>query len=689
MRRDILAIATISATAIGIILILLILSGVKNPPADIVYIQNHFALPMKDFAPEPRERLQFIVSVLLFPIICVSFFSIFKNQVGKFRGNLLKIYLPLSITIIIFLIWLTLAGEKNTNNNYLGSSSLQKAPLLTTVFSTALLIESFILQKPKAGKSLSRNWLSAFLYFSTGACLIMLLAMETVFGETDVYASQFHFIAYFDSVAQTYLGKTLLVDNNAQYGLYSIILKPIFSIIGLSVFKFTLVMSLIKGLAYLSLLALLWNISKNKLMAFLGFTTLIFFSRMRIPMDINTDPYFQYWPHRQIFPYFIVYMLWLYTGESNNGRKKALYYFISMLCALAILWNLDTGLVVLISWIFALFYMEFLSLKLYSLSKIATKCISHLGVTIGALFIAISGLYIYTYMVSSKLPDLSALLIYPTLFYNYGFYLLPITNAIHLWNLVALIYVAGFFASVRHMIELNAFNQQTNLFDKKTRIHIITFTLSIMGIGLFNYYVSRSHDYNLLSPSWPLIPLLVVFSDQTFSELNKIVHRKSLDLITKIYLFTRRIHKVFLLSVIFTIFSSSILSISYYLPSYFKFIDTRTTSAKAGIPEFLAGEIKFIKANTNKGDKVLILSNYAPELYLYINTPRPLPVPGFGNDLVLKSDMDKIMGFLIEPPPNAKIFWDPTFTVVVPSQFKHLLATDIYGKNLLILYEKK
>ena len=56
-------------------------------------------------------------------------------------------------------------------------------------------------------------------------------------------------------------------------------------------------------------------------------------------------------------------------------------------------------------------------------------------------------------------------------------------------------------------------------------------------------------------------------------------------------------------------------------------------------------KIKFIKNNSHQGDQILILSNLAPELYLYTNTPRPLPIPGF-TEIVFKSDMEKIYDFL-------------------------------------------
>ena len=37
---------------------------------------------------------------------------------------------------------------------------------------------------------------------------------------------------------------------------------------------------------------------------------------------------------------------------------------------------------------------------------------------------------------------------------------------------------------------------------KDQALYKMTFALSILGFGLFNYFVGRSYDYNLLAVSW-------------------------------------------------------------------------------------------------------------------------------------------------------------------------------------------
>ena len=113
----------------------------------------------------------------------------------------------------------------------------------------------------------------------------------------------------------------------------------------------------------------------------------------------------------------------------------------------------------------------------------------------------------------------------------------------------------------------------------------------------------------------------------------------------------------------------------------------RTSGILDGMPDTLRDKIIFIKSNSHQEDQILIISNLAPELYLYTGTPRPLHVPGFG-ELVLKSDTEKILNFLRMPPMNAKIFWDPTFIRFDPAQFQKKLTLCATNAGLF-LYCKK
>jgi predicted branched-subunit amino acid permease len=66
----------------------------------------------------------------------------------------------------------------------------------------------------------------------------------------------------------------------------------------------------------------------------------------------SEDPYFQYYPIRTIFPALLILMS---SGYFLN-EKRYKYLAISIVCSLAVLWNAETGIIVLLSWIGAVVY---------------------------------------------------------------------------------------------------------------------------------------------------------------------------------------------------------------------------------------------------------------------------------------------------------------------------------------------
>jgi len=181
---------------------------------------------------------------------------------------------------------------------------------------------------------------------------------------------------------------------------------------------------------------------------------------------------------------------------------------------------------------------------------------------------------------------------------------------------------------------------------------------------------------------------LAIFTDRLFTDLSQISGGNSFKNTIKTYLSSPRIYyKVVLFTTSFCFLSSSIVSIITNLPPYWDLISARKSGILDGMPSSLIGKIKFIKNHSYQGDQILILSNFAPELYLYTNTPRPLPIPSF-TEIVLKSDMEMVSDFLRMPPMNAKIFWDPKFQLIEPTQFPNSLLLCASGDGLL-LYCKK
>ncbi len=688
MRKTIASILTVAACIMFVGLIILLLSTKETPPLDVVSIKNIFTLPVNLFKPEPGEHWIFVCSTLALPFLCIGFYLLFTSLISMLKGNMKIIHLLLSIITTVCLILLTVAGLLK-KKLFLAASSIVQKPYLTLAFCTVTLIAFMISSKFFSHKKQSVNRLLDFIYFLAGILMTVILVMETTFNEREPLISGIHFIAYFDSVVQVYLGKTLLVNDTAQYGLYALLLKPIFQLIGLSVFKFSLLMSILKGLAFISLLFLLRFATKNRWVAFTGFATIVFYTRFRVPLDVTSDPYFQYSPHRLFFPVVFILLLWIFLCEKKINRKKALYLFISLFCALSVLWNPDSGFVVLITWLICLVYTEMLLIKNHNIKKILINCIKHFVVISASIIITFICFNLYTFFYSGMWPEMSSLLAYPNLFSKYGFNMLPITQIIHPWNMFVIIYTVGVFMGVRNFLEYAQIIDPPPIRrEGEKEANTLILAISIMGIGLFYYYIGRSHDLNLINLSWPVLLLSAIFADKIFSDLSKNINVQSLKIDTNTHpYFPQMYYKVILFVTLFCFLTSSILSIAVNFPLYRDLISTRISGILDGIPNTLHDEIEFIKSNSDRGNQILILSNLAPELYLYTNTPRPLPVPGFG-ELVLRSDTEKIFSFLRVPPMNAKIFWDPTFTMFDPTQFPNYLTLSASSDGLLLFSKK-
>jgi hypothetical protein len=688
MGRTIASILTIAACIILVGLIILLFSTKEAPPLDVISLTNKFRYSVNFFRPETSENLIFTISTLTLPFLCAGFYLLFDHLLQRFKGNVRIYHLLITLTASVCVISLTVAGFLNAKI-YLAASSLVQRPLFTLAFCATIFMAIMV-----STRFLRRKWPSVSLlfenmYYFVGIILVVLLAMGTIFNERDPSIYRGHFIIYFDPVVQVYLGKTLLVNDTSTYGLYALLLKPIFQLIGLSVFKFTLVMGILKSVAFISLLSLLRSATKNRWIAFTGFTSIVFFICLRDPLNLANDPYFQYNPHRLFFPAVFILLFWNYICEKKKNRRKVLYLLTSLFSALSILWNPDTGLVVLATWLICLVYTEMLLIKKHKISEVIVNSIKHSAIVSIAIILTFMGFSLITYYSSGAWPELSDLLAYPKLYSEVGFHLLTIEQIIHPWNLFVIVYVTGVFIGARNFLESSHLvTPPPTLREGEKETNTLILAISILGIGLFYYYIGRSYDTNLIGPSWPVFLLLAIYTDRLFMDLSQISGGNSYKNAIKKYLRSPRIYyKVVLFTTLFCFLTSSLVNITNNLPSYWDLIFARKSGILDGIPSKLIGKTEFIKTNSHQGDQILILSNLAPELYLYTNTPRPLPVPEFV-EIVLKSDMEIVTDFLRMPPMNAKIFWNPTFLTIEPTQFPNSLSLCASGDGLL-LYCKK
>jgi len=158
-----------------------------------------------------------------------------------------------------------------------------------------------------------------------------------------------------------------------------------------------------------------------------------------------------------------------------------------------------------------------------------------------------------------------------------------LTPIIHPWIVILLIYIYGFSHS---LLRINSI--------KVSNIEPFVFLVSLIGLGSLSYYLSRSINLNLLHVIIPAILLLSLYADIIYEKIKNN---------------TSMLHERIIITIIVYFLSSSIVSIGYSFPAYFKgivFDRGQVINSDMGTP--IEDNIAFMKKYINKGDKVLILS---------------------------------------------------------------------------------
>jgi hypothetical protein len=564
--------------------------------------------------PEPVERRAFFLLVFSLPLLLVVSYHVSKRAVAMLPDGLFhKLLKPLDLLVgisILILSYLWLCSD----NYFLAMGSTNVLSLMVVALMTCGFYLTAIKTKVHSTK------VANYIFVSIEMIIMLLVLASTVFNlraVTDDVMYIVHFNAIFHAMSQVFLGKELLVDLPHQYGLYPHILEPIFRITGLSVLTFTLLMGVLCIATFWSILKVLKALTFDRGIACLGVITLFYYSYI-FRMSQNPDPYFQYYPIRTVFPALSIYLVYRYFKE----RSKACSALLSVLGSVALLWNFETGFVVFAAW-----------LMLLVIDRVSRREYAAIPRDISAgLFILILVVSLFSaalYFRYGHLPDYGSFFMFQRIFYNYGFFMLPM-EPFHPWNLVALIYVMGLLHTIEALYSRN----------DSVKARVVAY-LSLLGIGLFAYYQGRSHNEVLLLVSWPAAMLLTIFMDALLASI------KSHGRLIEKFLFAGVLGLVF-----FSLVS---------LPKGFQAtypgkngIAARMRSLTSNETTPVMGRIDMVKRRIVKGEEVLILSYLSGLYYLESETTNPLRLPG-PVEMLLKSDYRMTADYLEKRCPTLVI----------------------------------
>lgn len=446
--------------------------------------------------PQSHKLIAYFSAVILIPLSTLILYYIFKKylRVSRFLSYL-SIFLSFAATLFILFSAQAFA--------YFSS------PYFTAIFFLSLICLFYWYFHPRTLKIRTPRPLpAALISFIPFILLIAFTVFDRTMTEKDIFVGttfQYaHSAVFIGPIFDILNGKVLLVDAWAQYGLIlNYIPALVFKFIPLTFTNFFYLMIVFGIIYYLIIFLLLKKIFSGIFWPAVGLTTLFSF-HFYATADRFIRPMF--FPIRYMLdmPFFL--LLWL-----SNARQKFLLTVLPIYLAFATLYNYETGVSLIISYLLYIFLYSFTQSKSAGWRR-GIFLVARQITTILFSLLILGGLYsLYALSATGRLPDWGFALYYVKL-YGSGFissngpeislYLFPLT-----------IY---FVVIVRTAM---------NFFEKKlSRENVFHASLAAYGLCLFIYYVERSYPANLASLSIPALILGVwLFKELSEKQLKKII----------------------------------------------------------------------------------------------------------------------------------------------------------------------
>jgi len=602
--------------------------------------------------PEPLERRMFLVSVAALPFIVLGWHLAWKNAVERLSADAAHRLLSgvCALCVAAGAVYCFVLGGRGRQFIEI----LRDGPVWCAI---VIAVAGGICGLLATNSRRSLAWVECVLWIVTAGTLgsVFLYSLYDIKTLKDDFIYDNHFNVIFHSMVQVCHGKELLVDFVHQYGLYPHFLAPLFRVIPLGVFSFSVLMGILAVASFALIAGALLTIATSRVIALIGLLAIVSGGYVTKVLA-NYDPYFQYVPLRTVFPTLVLFLVARYLKTRSRLLRASLY----MLSAFAVLWNPETGVVVMVSVVLITLYDEYLQVGLGGAIR---KVVEGLCVSAAAVAAFSGGMY----LLYGEVPDFSELIRYARVFYGIGFYMLPMPR-LHPWNLVAVLYIAGLAWGCAALVSGRA----------SLRATYATY-LSLVGIGLFSYYQGRSHDEVFALCTFPAYMLLTLFCDYLLQETHGLRLAKAAGLGGVAFLVI--------------IAGGLYVGLRTMWDGHVGIVQ-RVADIRRESPTPVMERAAFVRERTQPGETVLILSGHSGVYHLAAGTVAPHRIPSI-LEIVLREDHERLIRY-INQSDCSKLFVD---TVGLPrdaieySQLRDTLSSRYVLQELspdarLALYER-
>ncbi|MCL2321440.1 MAG: hypothetical protein FWC47_04950 [Oscillospiraceae bacterium] len=497
---------------------IIVMSLVKPSDAlNVDKITKLYIYNISNFTPESHEFKRFILYVFFISLFAYILSSLYRKLEYRIPFWLVKIINPFILTISFLIIIVFFFKLIRFDDGFYAEllSIKTSAPLTILVFGISLII---IYMSILLKRSIKYN-------ITIVIDIVMILICLIFFKYDRIYRMNmfmWHLAPVFNPIYEISQGHTLGIELKALYGFYGYFFYFIQMILfnRINVLDTLLIINILSMIIRILLYITIYKLFKSKVISLAVTSSIIFFCQV-FPL-IYTHPHYQYYPIRVIIPVLVLFFIVMLHYEKNSKYKNLFFVFASLSASLGIFWNIETGLISLVSLVGYILCDHLIKYKISEKDfwNNIKKYIFIIILSLGFSFIAIQ---IITKIRSGLFLRITDIFWGIKVFAGDGFYMIPLPEG-HPYILVLGIYSIVLITSIFSTTKAKQFERKNDSLD----IDPIGTAISILGFGLFYYYLGRSHAHCFAFCIWPAFICLAYIGIKLYKyNQNKYIEFKS------------------------------------------------------------------------------------------------------------------------------------------------------------------